>query len=85
MHPSPITPDLYEAIAVGVCLVSFHSCRGGGLRLARWVWVSSLLFTPDSGGQRRSGQVGSQRSASARTSVLELMRACGITTPPPVR
>ncbi len=34
-------------------------------------------------GQRRSGQVDRQDSASARTSVLRLMRACGITAPPP--
>jgi len=32
-----------------------NSDRGGGLRPAWWICVSSLLFTPDSGGQRRSG------------------------------
>jgi hypothetical protein len=55
------------------------------LRPLRWPCVFSLLFTPSWCGQRRSGQVGSQDSASARTSVFLFMRTCGIAAPPSAR
>jgi hypothetical protein len=56
--------------------------RVGGLRPARETCVSSLLFTPDWVDSAEADKVGSQESASARTSLLCFMRACEINAPP---
>jgi hypothetical protein len=69
--------------AVGWC--GCHSNRGGGLRPARWVCVSSLLFTPSRVDSAEADRLVARDSASAHMPVLRLLRACGITAPPPAR
>jgi hypothetical protein len=59
--------------------------RRRDLRPLRWPCVFSLLFTPSRCGQRRSGQVGSQDSASARTPTFLFMKARCIAAPPSAR
>ncbi len=83
-HRSP--PALTEVIAVRVCSLRFSllpgrggcACPGG----SAYPHYCSLLTRVDSA---EADRLVARDSASAGTSVLRLMRACGITAPPPAR